>query len=754
MLPGESARSPDAESVLLPRPISVRPDAIDAVSTEWLLTNGIGGFAMGTVLGVPTRRYHGLLVAAMRPPIDRVVALHSMDELVVIDRGSAAERRTNLTRFHFEEATERPRVHPTLVGFERGAQCVWRYQVDGVSIEKRLHLFHGRNAVEIRYSVRAPGRRVRMHLRPLVALRDFHSLRRNATAGAAGGGAIANATGGAFECRRIGMGVVVVSEHRGLVITSDAPRFRTDPAWWTGLRYEREQDRGQDFLEDLWTPGEFTIDSQGMDHATTATIYATVDTRPTDTPGEDVERRSARLRSMVAGVTRGVATGLDAPTVEAADRLCAAGDEFVVPRGGSAANAYGHPGLTVLAGYPWFADWGRDSMICVPGLLIDTGRLDDAHAVLMTFARHIRAGVIPNRFDDHGGEPHYNTVDASLWFIHAVGELARALGEPSGTGAPIDPMLVHACVEIVRAYFRGTHAGPATLEAPGTAGDLSDVPAGQIRVDPADGLVVAGDEETQLTWMDARRDGVSFTPRAGKAVEINALWHHGLRVTAELVAKSDPTLGDELLGQAARVGDSFRRRFWNPAAGCLFDLVPEGVARGDEAAAQIRPNQVFAVSLRHSALSGDQQRAVVDAVRQRLLTPFGLRTLDPADAAYRAEYAGPLRKRDEAYHNGTAWPWLLGVYVEALLRSEGFSPESRREGRRVLQALIDEMEGACPGQIAEVYDGGRPADSNAKPAPRDQHPDGCPAQAWSVAMTLRALRLTLAGEGVRPAGEA
>ncbi|MEZ6232941.1 MAG: amylo-alpha-1,6-glucosidase [Phycisphaerales bacterium] len=286
------------------------------------------------------------------------------------------------------------------------------------------------------------------------------------------------------------------------------------------------------------------------------------------------------------------------------------------------------------------------------------------------------------------------------------------------------------------------------------------MPAGQIRVDPTDGLVVAGDEETQLTWMDARRDGVSFTPRAGKAVEINALWHHGLRVTAELVAESDSALGDELLRQAERVGDSFRRRFWNPAAGCLFDLVPEDGARRDEAAAQIRPNQVFAVSLRHSALSGEQQRAVVDVVGRRLLTPFGLRTLDPADAAYRAEYAGPLRSRDEAYHNGTAWPWLLGVYVEALLRSEGFSPESRREGRRVLQPLIDEMEGACPGQIAEVYDGGRAdfssatATGKAHAPARDQHPDGCPAQAWSVAMTLRALRLTLAGEGVTPAGGA
>ncbi|MEZ6232942.1 MAG: amylo-alpha-1,6-glucosidase [Phycisphaerales bacterium] len=298
-------------------------------------------------------------------------------------------------------------------------------------------------------------------------MRDFHSLRRKGTAAATR----ARAADAAERLR--------VPAHRhgrrgrerapGLVITSDAPRFRTDQAWWTGLRYEREHDRGQDYVEDLWTPGEFTIDSQGMDHATTATIYATVDARPTDTPGEDVERRSAR--PAVDGRRRDARrpiTPPDAPTLTAVERLCAAGDEFVVPRGGSAADAYGHPGLTVLAGYPWFADWGRDSMICVPGLLIDTGRLGDAHAVLMTFARHIRDGVIPNRFDDHGGEAHYNTVDASLWFIHAVGELARAISEPEAAATTIDPMLVDACVEIIKAYTRGTHAGPATREASGT----------------------------------------------------------------------------------------------------------------------------------------------------------------------------------------------------------------------------------------------------------------------------------------------
>lgn len=742
------------------------PDRADPVATEWLLTNGIGGFSMGTMLGVPTRRYHALLVAAMDPPVSRVAALHSMDERLTIDRGSASERVVNLTRFHFEGIPDRPRAHPNLVSFERGAHCVWRYLVDGVVVEKRLHLSHGRNAVEIGYSVRAAGRRVRLQLRPLLALRDFHSLRRRPH------GAPVESI---FQCRPIGMGVVVVCDHLGIVLTSDAPRFRDDPAWWEGLRYEREQDRGQDHIEDLYTPGEFIIDSQGLDHETSATVYATVDARASDTPEQDVQRRAGRLGTMVEAACGGQASapgGLAARDREAVELLCAAADEFVVPRGGRASDAYGRPGMTILAGYPWFADWGRDAMICVPGLLIATGRHEDARLVLSTFARHRRQGIIPNRFDDFAGPPHYNTADASLWFVHAVRELWLATGQ-------VDAALLEACVDILVAYRDGTRAGEHLPQQDGAAGadrapdrakggatgigggDLSDAPGGPIRMDPADGLIAAGDVQTQLTWMDARRDGISFTPRAGKAVEINALWHHGLRATAEML-RAESTLkaaeggldsldamdagsgrravdAAELDALAERAAAGFRLMFWNAERGCLFDLAPSGGGSPPgQAAAQVRPNQVFAVSLAHSPLTAEQRAAVLETIRRRLLTPVGLRTLDPADPAYRARYAGTLRQRDEAYHNGTVWPWLLGPYVEATLRAGGFSEEARRAGRALLEPLVDEMRRHCPGQLAEVYDGH--SGTAGAGAPR---PDGCPAQAWSIAMTLRALALTL-----------
>lgn len=708
----------------LPRPVPFDPARADAAATEWLLTNGIGGFAMGTVLGAPTRRYHALLVAAMKPPVERIAALHAIDERLTIDRGSASERSLNLTRFHFDASPDRPRSHAALVRFERGPFCLWRYQADGVDIEKRLHVFHGRNAVEVRYTLRAPGRRVRLQLRPLVALRDFHTLRRK-PAGAS--------IDDVFQCRGIGMGVVVVADHLGVVITSDAPRFRPDPAWWTGLHYEREHDRGQDHIEDLYTPGEFILDSPGLDHAVSATVYATADARPTCSVEQDVAQRSARIAAMADAAVRSAASPPDAPTRDAVERLCAAGDEFVVPRGGSATDPYGKPGLTVLAGYPWFADWGRDTMIALPGLLIATGRHDDASGVLATFAAHRRGGVIPNRFDDRGGPPHFNTADASLWFIHAVHELWLASGA-------VEPHLLEACLDIIHAYRDGTHAGDPARPEGAASGDLADAPGGPIRMDPDDGLIAAGDEQTQLTWMDARRDGISFTPRAGKAVEINALWHHALRSVAAMVRRTDEAAASDLELLAARVAGSFQDKFWNPNLGCLLDLVPDPDAPlAGQPAAQVRPNQVFAAAVEHTPLTPAQRGGVIRIVRERLLTPVGLRTLDPADPHFRPRYAGPLRRRDEAYHNGTVWPWLLGPLAEATLRAGGFSRESRAAARAMLDPLMAEMNHHCPGQLAEVYDG----DTPTRPGARHPRPDGCPAQAWSVAMTLRALVLTL-----------
>jgi glycogen debranching enzyme len=344
----------------------------------------------------------------------------------------------------------------------------------------------------------------------------------------------------------------------------------------------------------------------------------------------------------------------------------------------------GSMGVSIIAGYPWFADWGRDPMISLPGLLLTTGRFNEARQVLCTYAQYVSEGMIPNRFDDYSNEPHYNTVDASLWFIHAAFAYLRV----SGDAETFNARLLEACRAIISGYKAGTRY--------------------KIHMDPEDGLISAGDESTQLTWMDAKCGGVVFTPRHGKAVEINALWYNALRLVGE----------NEL---ADRVRESFVKTFWrNPFRG-LWDVVDKGHRDG-----AIRPNQIFAVSLPHSALDHDQQRAVVEVVRRELLTPYGLRTLARNEAGYIGHYIGSPMQRDRAYHNGTVWPWLIGPFLDAYLRTHEYSADALRQARVWLTPLIDHMKLGCVGQISECCEGDEP-----------HRPVACPAQAWSVAEVLR-----------------
>jgi predicted glycogen debranching enzyme len=388
-------------------------------------------------------------------------------------------------------------------------------------------------------------------------------------------------------------------------------------------------------------------------------------------------------------------------------KLVAAAEDFVVRRG-----AGPEAGTSIIAGYPWFSDWGRDSAISLPGLLLSTRRFTEARQVLETFAKNRKNGLIPNLFNDRTGEAEYNTVDASLWFLHAACEYRRASGDRAGFDGPIRA----ACLEIIDAYTRGTDYG--------------------IRMDPADGLIAAGDETSQLTWMDAKRDGVVFTPRHGKAVEINALWHHGLVSLAEVVEKDDAKRAAEMRLIAGTVATSFRAKFWNSAKNCCHDVLlpgPKGAWKPDT---RLRPNQVFAASLRHSPLEPERRRHVVAFLKGRLLTPMGLRTLEPVDPGYKPRYRGTMWDRDAAYHNGTVWPWLLGPYAEAVLRAGEFSTSARLEALGVLRPLIARLDRESLGQLPEVFD--------ADDSPEDpRRPGGCVAQAWSVAETLRVLLMAL-----------
>jgi predicted glycogen debranching enzyme len=397
---------------------------------------------------------------------------------------------------------------------------------------------------------------------------------------------------------------------------------------------------------------------------------------PIDQP--DWEREMTLRRDSLARAQGSVAA---ATTTDVVRRLARSAADFVVAR----KTPDGKDGTTILAGYPWFADWGRDTMIAMPGLLLATGRFEQARQVLVVFADYVSQGMIPNRFDDYGGQPHYNTVDASLWFIHAVHEYLRLSGDRQSG----EQKLLPACRQIIDGYRQGTRFG--------------------IHMDQADGLITQGDASTQLTWMDAKHDGVTFTPRQGKAVEINALWYHALRLMGETA-------------MADRAGQSFRKAFWISPFRGLYD-----VAGGDRQDTALRPNQIFAASLPNSPLDAGQQRAVVEVVRRELLTPYGLRTLAASDPRYCPRFEGPARQRDAAYHNGTVWPWLIGPFLEAYLKANEHSAAARVQARQWLSPLLAHLdEGDCINQVCEVYDGDAP-----------QRPGGCFAQAWSVAEVLR-----------------
>lgn len=624
---------------------------------EWQLTNGTGAFAASTVLGCNTRRYHSLLNAAVVPPVGRINTIARVGEIFRLDgRDEMLETSVNVfggNRIH-------PRGYQYLRRFELDHSARWMYDVAGVSVRKEMILVRGRNVSVLRYRVEPNGHRVRMELLPFVALRDFHALRR----------------GKSPEIRSLTDpdGCTVAQAGLKAVVHCDAGRFVPGEDWWLDHVLPVETERGQDDVEDLFVPGRWVLDIDGP-----TTLHVTISAEPVEPLDFDAE--FAR-RMAVETASRTLPDRQPSDTVR---RLIASADDFIVAR----RKPSGEAGVTVIAGYPWFADWGRDTMISLPGLFLCTGRYAEAASVLGVFAEYISRGMIPNRFNDYTNEPEYNTVDASLWFIHACFEYRRC----SGDEQTFRDVLLPACHKIIAGYRGGTRYG--------------------IAMDPSDGLITQGDASTQLTWMDAKCDGIAFTPRQGKPVEINALWYHALCLMGEF--------DDAIAGLAPMVRESFPRTFFlSPYRGCA------DVVHGQFRDVSIRPNQVFAASLPNSALSVEQQKAVVEVVRRELLTPVGLRTLAPGDPKFCPTFTGPQMQRDAAYHNGTIWPWPIGHFLDAYLRVHRRSPEAVEQARQWLQPLIDHLANdACIGSISEVFEA-----STLRPA-------GCYAQAWSVAEVLR-----------------
>jgi len=642
---------------------------------EWLLSSGHGAYAMGTASGANTRRYHGLLVGTLRPPVERIVALSCVQDRVVMEA-----RDVELASFRFASETGGV-THPSgvqrLKRFGCGATAVWEYDLGcGSGAVRTLTIGEGRNEIELAWEIDCD-EACRLEVSPMTALRGFHELFPE--------------EGREMSVERDGEDVLVRIGALTLRLSAPGARFEEDGLWWDNFELEAERARGFDCVERLFTPGRFVFELGEGGGA--ARLRATLEPDDPAPAGRAVNQRvddaTAHLRAVcpsLAGDSRAAA-------------LVRAADAFVVRR-----RIGGEWSTTILAGYPWFADWGRDAMIALPGLLLTTGRFDEAREVLETFARHERRGLVPNRFDDYGGEPHYNTVDASLWFLHAAREYARATGEP------LSDEIVRACLAIVDAYRDGTDFG--------------------VGMDPGDALIRAGGAGTQLTWMDAKTGDHAHTPRHGKAVEINALWIHGLRAAAELT----PARADELRALADRASASFAELFWNSERGCLFDCLAPVDGGGWRADGALRLNQIFAASLELGPLTPEQRGQVVEIVRRQLLTPMGLRTLGPGERGYRGRYRGGPEERDSAYHNGTVWPWPIGAYIEASLRVDGFSAPAKERVRRELEPLLASLTTDCVGQVGEVFDGDVP----------DQAPGGCPAQAWSVAETLRALALVSA----------
>ncbi|MFA9479648.1 amylo-alpha-1,6-glucosidase [Phycisphaerales bacterium AB-hyl4] len=722
--------------------IEAGDDPTKLIDAEWLLTNGTGGYAMGTALGCPTRRYHGLLVAATQPPAGRMLAVNQMWEQLVLRRVEDADAllRPPTVAQPLEFSTLAfagdaglvfaPQGHAMLQTFERGLSVKWTYQWGRISFERELFLHWKQQAITLRYRIRGldeAGARATLRLQPMLTLRDFHATLRRGHSGAF-----------RFEARRDRL--IVRRDGQAVTFACPGSRFEPNEHWWYNVHYPLDAERGQDCHEDYFVPGLMEVELDATAESEVL-LTAALGEQPAK-PMPNADARSQHLmpmRERVSGFSSLVSRSGKPETnnQKPETTLAIAADDFVVDR------AIGDEKLsTIIAGYPWFGDWGRDTFIALPGLLLDTGRCDEARAVLRAFARSIRDGLVPNRFDDYDASAaHYNTVDASLWFINAALKYLEATGDDKAW----HDWLAHACLDIVHHYQHGT-GGDVTLDT----GETRPL----IGMDD-DGLIFAGTNHTQLTWMDAACGDVVFTPRPGKCVEINALWHHALCALADHLdqrplksagKQSDATASNaispaDLRKLADKVKRSFNKRFWNAEGKCLYDHIADDGHTIPRIDTSIRPNQAFVVASAYCPLPVTKQRQVLKAVRDQLLTPVGLRTLPDDDRAYHPHYTGDQFRRDEAYHQGTIWPWLIGAYAEGVLRVGKFSDKARKEAMLAIAPLLEHLQSETSppapggvGQLAEIYEAQPDSHANHRPV-------GCPAQAWSVAEVLRICKL-------------
>lgn len=636
---------------------------------EWLVTNGLGGYACGTVAGLLTRRYHGLLVAATSPPAGRTLLVPKVDESVTYD-GRVYALGVN----RWADGTVDPCGFTSIESFRLdGTAPVWRYAFADAILERRIWMKRGANVTFVRYEVARASAPVELSVTLFIDGRDHH------------GSTHAGGAPPTLEPSHGGFGFTAAPGAASGWVTSNAMAWALDGSWYYGFDLARERERGLDARDDhiCAAHGSITL-VQGSGFSIALGAESETPVEPCD---DEWEAFAARERDLASTFRAAHAAGTDEPWI---GRLALAADQFIVKRGA---------GDTIIAGYPWFSDWGRDTMISLPGLTLASDRFDVARSVLRTFARFVDRGMIPNRFPDAGGLPEYNTVDATLWYVLAIERCASG-----GQDAAFAREMLPVVETIVDWHARGTRHG--------------------IKVDDSDGLLAAGEPGVQLTWMDAKVGDIVITPRIGKPVEVNALWVNALAAAGRLAttASGSPAKFDRL---AARARAGFER-FWREDLGYCVDVLdgPDG------ADASLRPNQIFAISLPQPLLDSTRMHKVVDACGRALLTSYGLRTLAPSDHRYAGHYGGDPSRRDGAYHQGTVWPWLLGPYAIAHYRAYGDASAAQM----LLAPLEDALFAYGLGQIAEIFDGDAP-----------HAPGGCIAQAWSVAQTLEAW-MTLAAQ--------
>ena len=648
--------------------------------TEWLVTNGLGGYASGTIGGTPTRVFHGYLISALQAPLGRTMMLNDVLEEVILRDG----RRFQLNGLKTEGGNYRGgSQYLTNFGLDAGLP-IWTYEIEGVTIEKRIILPHRQNTTYLDYRVVAGEGPFKLQLRPAVNMRE-HEEPVNT---------------------KLGLYTFTVRDHHyELKLEDDIPPLRLrllgkegaiaiDAQKIRNVTYEVERRRGYIWRGDLWSPGYLTVEvSPGHD----ATLVAS--TEPWDImsaldPRQAQDAEHERKRRLL----------IDAHPAVCEDEcreLVWAADQFIFTPVGrqedtARARAAGDEIRSVIAGYYWFTDWGRDTMISLEGLTLATGRQVEASYILRTFAHYIRDGLIPNMFPEGKKNGLYHTADATLWFFHALARYTEYTNDRH-----LLNQLCPKLLDIVGHHLRGTRFN--------------------IHVDPHDGLLSQGAQGYQLTWMDAKVDDWVVTPRRGKAVEINALWYNALRLLEGWLR--DAHRDDEANGiaaHAAKAKKSFNERFWYSKGGYLYDVI-DGETGGPDAS--IRPNQIFAISLDHPILDKARWNSVLKVVKEKLLTPVGLRSLAPGDRDFKQRYDGDLRARDAAYHQGTVWAWLIGPFIDAWLKVH---PGDFATARGFLEGFKGQLSQACVGQISEIFDAEPPFT-----------PRGCCAQAWSIAEVLR-----------------